>query len=275
METPAGAKITGYAFGFGASIVIVGALFKIQHWPGASVMLTAGMGTEAILFAITAFGKPHKTYHWETVFPQLHSDEQAAIGEDEMQISSSGVSSVGGSGLQSMGSLPSLSEEDVQKLSQGIAKLSETAGKISDLSSLGSASSSLVQNLNAASDSVASFNNTQVQINASSQSLISSYKGISENLSTAQESSGTFIAAMKDVNKNLSAINSIYEIQLKTVGDQSESIKATNAEMDKVRTAISSSLTDLDTFKSQSSKLAQNVSSLNAVYGSMLNAMSI
>ncbi len=80
METPSGAKIVGYAFGFGAAVVIVGALFKIQHWPGASALLTAGMGTEAVLFAITAFGKPHKTYHWDNVFPQLKDDEETMEG---------------------------------------------------------------------------------------------------------------------------------------------------------------------------------------------------
>ena len=79
LSSPKGKKMVGYAYGFGAAIVIVGALFKILHLPGASVVLTLGMGTEAILFALSAFEDPHKEYHWETVFPQLEGGEGGAI----------------------------------------------------------------------------------------------------------------------------------------------------------------------------------------------------
>ncbi|MDY6426797.1 MAG: gliding motility protein GldL, partial [Bacteroidales bacterium] len=54
-STPKGKRITGVAYGLGASVVIIGALFKIQHYPGAGVMLMIGMFIEACLFAISAF----------------------------------------------------------------------------------------------------------------------------------------------------------------------------------------------------------------------------
>ena len=66
-------------YSIGAAVVIVGALFKIQHWPGAGIMLTAGMLTEVLLFAIGIFEKPHATYHWEHVFPQLVEEEAKPI----------------------------------------------------------------------------------------------------------------------------------------------------------------------------------------------------
>ncbi|MDO7741275.1 MAG: gliding motility protein GldL, partial [Flavobacteriales bacterium] len=47
-------------YGIGASVVIIGALFKIQHWPGAGPMLVLGLGTEAIIFFFSAFEKPHE-----------------------------------------------------------------------------------------------------------------------------------------------------------------------------------------------------------------------
>lgn len=74
IDTPTGGRITGYVFGFGASVVIIGALFKIMHWPGAGVILTAGMGTEALLFVVTALANPHKVYNWERVFPQIYDE---------------------------------------------------------------------------------------------------------------------------------------------------------------------------------------------------------
>ncbi len=266
MATPKGAKIVGYVFGFGASIVIIGALFKIQHWPFASVLLTAGMGTEAVLFAVTAFGKPHRDYHWEKAFPALRDPELDDIEEDGIIESSS---------IGNLSSVPSLSDEDVKNLSLGIAKLSTTASQISDLSTLSNATSALVTNISAASDSVASFTKTQVQINASSESLINSYKGISAELGSAKQSTDNFISTMNDVNKNLSAINSIYEIQLKSVSEQSDSIKTVNAELGKINSSISSSLKDVEAFKDQASKMSQQITSLNTVYGNMLNALSI
>ena len=79
LSSPKGKKMVGYAYGFGAAIVIVGALFKILHLPGASIVLTLGMGTEAILFALSAFEDPHKEYHWDLVFPQLEGGEGSPI----------------------------------------------------------------------------------------------------------------------------------------------------------------------------------------------------
>ena len=58
-------------YGWGASIVIVGALFKIQHWPGAGIMLTIGLTTEAFIFFFSAFEKPHEEPDWSLVYPEL------------------------------------------------------------------------------------------------------------------------------------------------------------------------------------------------------------
>ena len=58
-------------YGIGASVVIIGALFKIQHWPGAGPMLVLGLGTEAIIFFFSAFEKPHEEPDWSLVYPEL------------------------------------------------------------------------------------------------------------------------------------------------------------------------------------------------------------
>ena len=69
-----GQRTVGAFYSLGASVVIIGALFKIMHWPGAGYVLTAGMVTEAILFFIGVFEKPHKNYNWERVYPSLLDD---------------------------------------------------------------------------------------------------------------------------------------------------------------------------------------------------------
>ncbi|MFM7768040.1 MAG: gliding motility protein GldL, partial [Bacteroidota bacterium] len=58
-------------YGFGASIVIVGALFKIMHWEGAGLMLTVGLLTEAVIFFFSAFEPPHEELDWSLVYPEL------------------------------------------------------------------------------------------------------------------------------------------------------------------------------------------------------------
>ena len=76
-----GQRITGIVYSVGASVVIIGALFKILHWPGASQVLMLGMFTEAFLFIIGVLDAPHPVYEWEQVFPQLISLEHGANPE--------------------------------------------------------------------------------------------------------------------------------------------------------------------------------------------------
>ena len=70
-ESYGGKKVVNMVYCLGASVVIIGALFKILHWPGASQVLMVGMFTEAFLFGIGCLDKPHVDFHWEEVFPQL------------------------------------------------------------------------------------------------------------------------------------------------------------------------------------------------------------
>ena len=58
-------------YGIGAAVVIVGALFKIMHWPGAGIMLTAGLATEAVIFFFSAFEPLHEELDWTLVYPEL------------------------------------------------------------------------------------------------------------------------------------------------------------------------------------------------------------
>jgi len=70
-ESYRGQRAVGVVYNIGASIVIIGALFKILHWPLASQVLMVGMFTESFLFFIGVLEKPHPVYHWEDIFPQL------------------------------------------------------------------------------------------------------------------------------------------------------------------------------------------------------------
>lgn len=68
-------RFFNFAYSIGAAIVIWGALFKILHLPMGNLLLTIGMGTEVLMFIITAFERPEKEYHWEDVFPILDTGD--------------------------------------------------------------------------------------------------------------------------------------------------------------------------------------------------------
>ena len=71
MMSYSGKTLINYFYSWGAAIVILGTLFKLTHLPGANLMLYIGMGTEVLVFIISGFDRPTKTYRWESVFPNL------------------------------------------------------------------------------------------------------------------------------------------------------------------------------------------------------------
>jgi gliding motility-associated protein GldL len=64
-------KVMNFAYGMGAAVVIIGALFKLMHWPGASLMLIVGLTTEALIFGLSAFDPVEKELDWSLVYPEL------------------------------------------------------------------------------------------------------------------------------------------------------------------------------------------------------------
>ncbi|MBF6608517.1 MAG: gliding motility protein GldL, partial [Flavobacterium sp.] len=73
-------KAMNFAYGMGAAVVIIGALFKLMHWPGASAMLIIGLGTEALIFGLSAFDPVDKELDWSLVYPELADGEAREKG---------------------------------------------------------------------------------------------------------------------------------------------------------------------------------------------------
>jgi gliding motility-associated protein GldL len=254
-------RITGVAYSAGASVVIIGALFKIMHWPLAGLLLTIGMLTEAILFMLGVADKPHKENDWSRVFPQL------ADGEGESP-------KLGGKGLPSL-ETPAVSEADIEKLSGSIKKLTDTAGHLANFSSASSVTESYIKNVSAASDAVGAFSNSQRSLTESSAVLVDSFKGFASNMSAVSNDSKTFMEKIAALNNTLSSVNSTYELQLKNMSAQAETFSSVNASLEKITAVMDSSVKETEAYKEQTAKLTQQVSSLNNIYGNMLNAMNV
>src|SRR5574343_1792369 len=84
-------KMIGFLYGMGAAVVIVGALFKLMHWPGAGPMLVVGLLTEAFIFALSAFERVEKDLDWSLVYPELAGGEAKAKDKKENPAEAQGL----------------------------------------------------------------------------------------------------------------------------------------------------------------------------------------
>ena len=252
-------KLNNVFYCVGASVVITGALFKIMHWPLAGIILSVGMITEAFLFFIGAFDKPHKDYHWEVIFPELGDGEAEAKKSAKLPALDA----------------PVVSEQDVQRLSDNIRRLTDTAGQLSSFSSASNVTESYIKNISNASDAIGTFANSQRSLTESSGVLVDSFKGFASNMVAVSNDSKQFLDKVAALNMTLTSVNSTYELQLKNVNEQTQVFTSVNASLGKIGSVLDASIKETETYKEQAAKLAQQISSLNNVYGNMLSALSV
>ena len=169
-------------YGIGAAVVILGALFKIMHWPLASEMLMLGMGTEVVIFFFSAFEPMHEEVDWTLVYPEL-----AGIGEDDefTPIAREESTSGGGFGkLDKMLENADITPELFEKLGKGLKNLNQTTQNLSNVSDAANATNQFVDNLQAASESVSSmteaYGQSAQQLGSSVDDLVNSYKKSAE-----------------------------------------------------------------------------------------------
>lgn len=223
-------------YGIGASVVMIGALFKLTHmplfgWTGAAdFMLTVGLVTEAIIFFFSAFEPLHKEPDWSLVYPELwetyHGDgspaKPAEGGKRTANVNNDPVTSK----LDEMFEKANINPATLERLSAGLNKLSENAGKIADVSEAVSATSNYTKAMNKASESVMALDDE-----------------------VAKSASRT--AMLSDTHKKLNDTMSIYIER------------------------VSASASTTDNLNYQLSDLTKRMTAMNTVYGNMLNAMNI
>jgi len=269
VESPAYKKIMGKVYGLGAAVVILGALWKILHLPGANEMLIAGLGTEAIIFALSAFEKPHEMPDWGLVYPELHGLEPRMKGG----------SGGGGSELSALIQSGNIDAKDVEKLSEGIKKLSTTSSQLSDISNATVATDTYIRNMNTAGEAIGQFANQQASMAQSSQTLANTYANSGESLKahfeTLTSNNQAYGDKLNDVTKNLTAINSAYELQLQGVNSQVQASQALTQGLSEITNQFQQSATDAKVYREQVAQLSQSVSELNSIYGNMLSAMNM
>lgn len=301
-ESYQGKRIVGVVYSFGAAVVIVGALFKIMHWPGASTVLVSGMVTEAFLFVIGALDKPHPEFNWSNVFPQLleFGTDPAILEKKAAQarptllgagVEGGEIPVIGGNaavtstGVQtqtavSAAHVPALSDKDLESLQNGIADLAKTATQLSELGKVATATTQLTTKMEAAGTAAEQFAASQNGLLSVSNQLSEAYKAAETHMQGAADTTKAFAANMQQVGTQLNTLNLIYELQINALKEQVEISKAQNSTLGEVSDhlqAMKVHATEADksqeAYAAGSKKLAAQVADLNAIYGNMLNAL--
>ncbi len=209
MAKSRGAKrVTNMVYGLGASVVILGALFKIMHWPGGNEMLIAGLIVEALVFAYSAFEPIDDDLDWSLVYPEL----------------------AGGTGAKRDAVVVEQKEAEASLSKKLDAMLKEAKLDADLMSSLGNS----IRNFEGAAKGI-----------APTVDSMASQKKYSKELTVAAA--------------QMETLNSIYKVQVESASKQAE-----------VNQAVAENAGKL---KAQMDSLANNMASLNNVYGGMLTAM--
>ena len=283
-ETYNGKTVVNIIYSAGASVVIIGALFKILHWPGASQVLMIGMFTEAFLFLIGTLEHPHPEFHWENVFPQLleYGTKPELLEEKSKQPRPTLLGAGVAGGTQVPGNntpgepgakAPGLKDEDFKALKEGIADLAKTASQLSELGKVAQTGVKLGEKLEAAgaaSEAYAAKMNAAGaatdNYTAATATLAQSYAQVSNDMKAVVDGTKEYKAGIDQVGKSIAALNSVYELQLQSVNAQTEAQKAAAAAAKEAAEAQTA-------FAAGAKKLQSQVAGLNDIYGNMLNAL--
>lgn len=264
-------------YGIGASVVILGALFKINHYPGADIMLIVGLLTEAVIFFFSAFEPPHVEPDWSLVYPELagmyegYSDpalDAMMGGNDNESLSPTAE-------LDNMLADAKIGPELIESLGDGLRNLSDNATKMGDITEASVATNEYAESVRKASSGIDTLSESYVAtsnvLNESTEKIAKS----AESIDFSQIDGNAFNDELNKVSKNLSALNSVYELQLQNSNEQTETFNKMGSTMESFLENLQQSVDNTEKYKVQADQLAQNVAALNQVYGNMLNAMNV
>ncbi|SJZ55495.1 type IX secretion system motor protein PorL/GldL [Porphyromonas crevioricanis] len=272
-----GRRVLNFFYSWGAAVVIIGALFKLLHLPFGNQMLFVGMMTEFFVFFISAFEKPANEYHWENLFPQLDSDNpmdkeemearkeyfqekarQAAQSGDGIQgfpfpytaplagapvvntASVTSATSPSAAGVPQSPLSDILPEDQLAKLKDGIEKLALASEQLA-------------------------------RIGQMSEGMVQTY----EQLQGMTEASAGYQKEMENLGRNIAGLNTIYEIQLKGISSQIDTIEHINRGLQHIRDMYDGTVIDSSHFRTENERMAAQLTKLNEVYARLLSALTV
>jgi gliding motility-associated protein GldL len=282
MDSVPGQTFLNYAYSWGASIVILGTLFKLTHLPGANLMLFLGMGTEVLVFFLSAFDRPFDKTADGRDIPTHITEEYLETGKVTYDTNNSVAGSQPVSGSHPVSGDAVVVGQPIvfapgATASQGIASAATSEGTasspVSAAASSVSASSSDDKDANVAVQQPQSaavqqpvagstaWVGGQQQITPEMEEAQNNYveelKKLVETLEKVNEQSSRLTRdseEMENLNRTLTGISKVYEMQLKGASQQ---------------------IGTIDQINEQSRKMAQQIEQLNKIYTRMIEAMTV
>ncbi len=311
VESSGWKAFTAKLYGLGASVVIIGALFKIQHWPGAGPALTAGLLIEAVIFFFSAFEPLHEELDWTMVYPELAG--MADPDEiDELKEQSIADRNVGLQKFDELMQESQINENDIKKLGKSLGAISATSESIADITESSLATKEYFNKMGTAAtnmDNVATAYSTNTGVlNEQVETLASSYKKTSElidqkgteiaekfatssaNLTAAYEamsgevkqehsqisdSQKKFQSQLDALSQSLSDLNGSYTQQVEGSKEHLKGTADVYKGLNEMVSSLKVSVDETQKYKDEITRLSQSLSELNGIYGNMLSAMSM
>lgn len=252
MDSVPGQTFLNYAYSWGASVVILGTLFKLTHLPGANIMLFAGMGTEVLVFFLSAFDRPFdKTQDGRdlpTHIDEEEIDHEEAEAEAEYNARHNGATTQGGvavGGTIIIGGAASNGG--------GVSQSTDAANAQQGITAIDTGTTVSVQ----AAAQMAAGQETAAQLADAQAAYLEQLKNLTETLQKVSEQSVRLTRdseEMENLNRTLTGICKVYEMQLKGASQQ---------------------IGTIDQINDQSRKMAQQIEQLNSIYARMIEAMTV
>lgn len=269
MDSVPGQTFLNYAYSWGASVVILGTLFKLTHLPGANIMLFAGMGTEVFVFFISAFDRPFDKTQEGRDLP-THIDEEEIDREEAeaeaaynagVQVASGGAV-VGGAGVSGGGTIiigggtANTANVSAAPASEG-ATQTTVGGTQTIVCGTQTVVSPEAAQTAAAAAELAANHEVAMQLADAQANYLDELKRLTETLQKVSDQSARLTRdseEMENLNRTLTGICKIYEMQLKGASQQ---------------------IGTIDQINEQSKRMAEQIEQLNGIYARMIEAMTV
>lgn len=249
-----------FVYGWGATVVLIGALFKINHYPGADEMLIVGLGTEGLIFFLSAFEPPFIEPDWSLVYPEL-AGMYGSVKDKELKKSKSPSER-----LDEMLEKAQIDQKAIERLGQGMEKLSDNATKLNSFTDAAVVSEEFYKNMKSASGSAQQLG----QVIDKDVEVAGEY---ANNVKKVSDGASILASAYEEVADTMKRDAVTTEVFAGTVKTATESAQSLADSYEKSAQLLSKSVQALDftaleggAYNEQLRKIAENLSALNAIY---------